>query len=107
MSVAATVFVLVLSGACWAAAAPKILKADPAPKAVRAEAAPKPMRAERCASLQKQFGEAAKAGPRQAKVAEARKLADLGKALCASKRYSMGERRLLAALAELGVQARL
>jgi hypothetical protein len=65
---------------------------------------PRLSRAERCASLEKQFSEAMKSSKARKNV-DAQKLGEAGRKLCASKRYSLGERKLIAALTDLGVKA--
>jgi len=65
---------------------------------------PKMGAADRCTSLEKQFADAKAANPKAAKLAAAQKLADAGTKLCTEKKYSSGERKLTAALADLGVK---
>ena len=70
---------------------------------------PKPAPDARCMSLETQFSDAVKANDTAAKpvaaatVAKAQKLADDGTKLCTDKKYSSGERKLIAALKDLGI----
>jgi hypothetical protein len=70
---------------------------------------PKPAPDARCMSLETQFTDAVKANDTAAKpvaaatLAKAQKLADDGTKLCTDKKYSSGERKLIAALKDLGV----
>jgi len=71
----------------------------------RAESAPKP--AQHCHSLLKQF-DAATVGRRRASLPEsAEKLRNDGARLCSTGHYSLGARRLTAALAAIGVRPKI
>jgi hypothetical protein len=68
---------------------------------------PKLTAAERCASLEDQFEQALPQHLEAKKLASAKKLAEEGSERCAKKEYSLGSRRLVDALADLGVTAKL
>jgi hypothetical protein len=88
--VGAAALVVALSSAAFAATAPKVSAAD------------------RCAALEKQFTDAAaKADPKTPKLADAQKLAADGTKLCTDKKYASGERKLIAALADLGIKVKM
>jgi len=68
---------------------------------------PKVTAAGRCASLEQQFATAVLLHLTAKKVAAARKLAEDGSEDCTAKKYSLGTRRLVAALAMLGITPKL
>ncbi len=84
--------------------APVPVKTTPVPVT---PAAPKLTAAQRCASLEAQFNAALPLHLSARKVGSAKKLAEEGVEQCAKKKYSLGSRRLVAALADLGVAAKL
>ena len=79
----------------------------PVPASPATPVAPKLTAAERCASLEDQFAAALPLHLTAKKVTSARKLAEDGTTDCTKKRYSLGARRLVDALADLGVTAKL
>ena len=112
---AATAISLVLLGGAWGAEMPaKFIPAPAKPTAPVAAVAPKLTAvvpkltaAQRCVSLETQFDDALPLHAGARKLASAKKLADEGQDDCAKKKYSLGARRLVAALADLGVTASL
>lgn len=68
---------------------------------------PKVTAAGRCASLEQQFATAVLLHLTAKKLVAARKLAEDGSEDCAAKKYSLGTRRLVAALAMLGITPKL
>jgi hypothetical protein len=89
----ASAFILVLSTASFADSV------KPAPVVVKA--------AERCASLAAQFDEAAEAHKNDKKFPAAQKLRDEGGRLCEGKHYAAGGRRIVEALKQIGVKAKI
>ena len=63
--------------------------------------------AERCAALQSQFDAALPAHQTAKRLAAAQKLRADGGKLCDGKHYAAGERKILAALRDLGVKAKI
>jgi hypothetical protein len=63
--------------------------------------------AERCASLGAQFDEAAETHKSDRKFPAAQKLRDDGGRLCENKHYSAGGRKIVDALKEIGVKAKI
>jgi hypothetical protein len=113
-TVAAAIALILLAATAGAAEAPPpgtgtvVLTAEvTAPPKVLPPHSPKLTAAERCASLEQQFTAAALLHLTSKKLAGARKLADEGSEDCGVKKYSLGTRRLAAALAALGVAPKL
>lgn len=77
------------------------------PKAVIPPPPPKLTAAERCTSLEQQFAAAVLLHLTSKKLTAARKLAEDGTEDCTHKKYSLGTRRLVSALATLGVTPKL
>ena len=90
-----------------ASAADVTAKTSPSPVTPVTPAAPKLTAAERCASLEEQFNAALLLHLTAKKIALAKKLAEEGTEQCTKKKYSLGSRRLVAALTDLGVTAKL
>ena len=63
--------------------------------------------AERCTALETQFDAAAPAHKTAKNFAAAEKLRADGGKLCTAKHYSAGERKIVAALKDLGVKAKI
>jgi len=92
--IGASALVLALSSAGFAATAPKPVKIPVKP-------------AERCASLGSQFDAAADAHKGDKKFSAAQKLRVDGGKLCDGKHYASGERKIVAALKDIGVKAKI
>jgi hypothetical protein len=110
---------LAFLGLCGSAPAAELAAAMPAtslllqttttaPKAVApAPVVPRQTAADRCASLEQQFTAAAILHFASKKIGAARKLAEEGTDDCTRRKFSLGTRRLVAALETLGVTPRL
>ena len=94
--------IVAMSSVAFAASTPATKPATPA---VATKPVVKP--ADRCASLEQQFTDAAAKHKDAKNLADAQKLADAGTKLCTDKKYSSGERKLIAALKDLGEKAKL
>jgi hypothetical protein len=103
--IGASAVVIALSTAAFAATTPA---PAPVPTPVVKPMA-KPVKltgAQICASLEQQFSDAAAKDKDNKKLPAAQKLADEGTKLCTTKKYASGERKLTAALKDLGVKAK-
>jgi hypothetical protein len=78
-----------------------------APRVATPPVQPKMTAAGRCTSLEQQFAAAALLHLTSKKLSAARKLAEDGTEDCDHKKYSLGTRRLVAAITMLGVAPRL